>query len=47
MPHKCVRCGKLIDDGSREILSGCGSCGGKLFFFIKKARLEELQNILN
>ena len=43
MPHQCVRCGKLIEDGSKEILVGCGSCGGKLFFFIKKSRLEELQ----
>jgi hypothetical protein len=43
MPHQCVRCGKLIDDGSNEILTGCNSCGGKLFFFIKKAKLEEMK----
>lgn len=42
MPHQCVRCGKLIEDGSGEILKGCSSCGGKLFFFIKKSKLEEL-----
>ncbi|MBD3249903.1 hypothetical protein GF336_07690 [Candidatus Woesearchaeota archaeon] len=40
MPHQCVRCGTIYDDGSKEILSGC-SCGAKLFFFIKKERLKE------
>lgn len=43
MPHQCVRCGKLIDDGSNEILKGCGSCSGKLFFFLSKAKLEKMQ----
>ena len=43
MPHQCVRCGKLIEDGSKEILTGCDSCTGKLFFFIKKEKLEQLQ----
>jgi len=35
MPHQCVRCGKKISDGSRELLEGCGSCSGKFFFYIK------------
>ncbi|MEA3399311.1 MAG: Zn-ribbon containing protein [Patescibacteria group bacterium] len=43
MPHQCVACGKFIDGGSKEILEGCDDCGGKLFFFIKKSRLEKLQ----
>lgn len=43
MPHQCVRCGKLIEDGSQEILKGCNSCSGKLFFFIKKEKLDQLQ----
>ncbi len=42
MPHQCVRCNKLYDDGAQEILKGC-SCGGKLFFFIKPERLKEVQ----
>ncbi len=42
MPHQCVRCNKFHEDGSKEILSGC-SCGGKLFFFIRKERLEEIK----
>ena len=42
MPHQCVRCSTFFDDGSKELLSGC-ACGGKLFFFIKKDRIEELK----
>ena len=43
MPHQCVRCNTLYEDGAKEILSGCSSCGGKLFFFIKKSKLEQLK----
>ncbi len=42
MPHQCVRCNTIYDDTAQEILKGC-SCGGKLFFYIKKKRLEELK----
>jgi predicted nucleic acid-binding Zn-ribbon protein len=42
MPHQCVRCNTFYDDGNEVILKGC-SCGAKLFFFIKKERLEKLQ----
>ena len=44
MPHQCVRCGKLYEDGSKELLSGC-SCGGRFFFFIRKKQLEETRKI--
>ena len=44
MPHQCVRCNKFYDDGSEEIIKGC-SCGGRLFFFIKKERLEEAKQV--
>jgi uncharacterized protein len=40
MPHQCVRCGTVYEDGSKTILSGC-SCGAKLFFFVKKKNIEE------
>lgn len=43
MPHQCVRCNTLYKDGAKEILSGCSNCSGKLFFFIKQAKLEQLQ----
>jgi len=45
MPHQCVRCGKLYDDGAEEILKGC-PCGGRLFFYINKKKLEESKNIV-
>ncbi|OYT32718.1 hypothetical protein B6U93_00700 [Candidatus Woesearchaeota archaeon ex4484_78] len=45
MPHQCVRCGQIYDDGAKEILKGC-SCGGKLFFFIKKEKLKETKKII-
>ena len=45
MPHQCVRCNIFYDDGSKELLEGC-SCGGKLFFFIKKDNLEDMKKIV-
>jgi predicted nucleic acid-binding Zn-ribbon protein len=43
MPHQCVSCGAFYENGSHEILSGCSVCGGKLFFYVKKEKLEQLQ----
>ena len=42
MPHQCVRCNNFYDDGDKAILTGC-SCGGKLFFYIRKEKLEKLK----
>lgn len=36
MSHQCVRCGKLYDDGSNQVLKGCTDCQGRFFFFVKK-----------
>ena len=41
MPHQCVRCGTLYDDGAEEILKGCSSCKAKMFFYIKKDAIKE------
>lgn len=41
MPHKCVHCGRLIPENSREILEGCKNCGSHFFFFIRKEQLEK------
>ncbi|MDO8628584.1 MAG: Zn-ribbon containing protein [Nanoarchaeota archaeon] len=43
MPHQCVKCGKLFEEASQELLKGCGSCGGKFFFFMKKKDVETVQ----
>jgi predicted nucleic acid-binding Zn-ribbon protein len=37
-----VRCNTFYDDGNDVILKGC-PCGAKLFFFIKKERLQQLK----
>ena len=43
MPHQCVRCSTLYPDTAAELLKGCSKCGGKLFFYIKAERLQELK----
>ena len=44
MPHQCVRCNTFYDDGSHEIVSGC-KCGAKLFFYIRKEKLEQARKV--
>ena len=44
MPHQCVRCNTFYEDGATEIIKGC-KCGGKLFFYVKKEKLEQAQKI--
>ena len=44
MPHQCVRCNTFYDDGATEIIKGC-KCGGKLFFYIKKEKLDEAEKL--
>ena len=46
MPHQCVACNTFYEDGSTNILKGC-SCGGKLFYYIKKEKFDGLKNGLN
>ena len=46
MPHQCVRCNTLYQDGAQEILKGCG-CGARLFFYIKKKNIEEGNELIN
>lgn len=43
MPHSCVHCSKIYDDGAREILHGC-SCGSKFFFYITAEKLAKIQH---
>ena len=44
MPHQCVRCNTFYEDGAQELLKGC-PCAGKLFFYIKKEKLDEMKKI--
>jgi|TARA_B100001971_G_C17863153_1_gene369364 predicted nucleic acid-binding Zn-ribbon protein len=44
MPHQCVKCNNFYEDGAQELLKGC-SCGGRLFFYIKKKALKKSQEV--
>lgn len=43
MPHQCVKCSRIIPVGSKEILSGCGECGGRFFFYIKDDQIKSIK----
>jgi predicted nucleic acid-binding Zn-ribbon protein len=42
MPHQCLNCGSLFQDGSPELLKGCPQCNGNRFFYTKHP-LDEQQ----
>ena len=44
MPHQCVRCGNMYEDGAEEILKGC-NCGSRFFFFVNKTKLEKMKKL--
>ncbi len=46
MPHQCTKCGEIYPDAAQELLKGC-SCGSKFFYYIKKERFDELNQINN
>jgi len=46
MPHQCVKCGKVYEDGTKVILQGCTACSGKMFFYIKKEALEKKRKVV-
>ncbi len=41
MPHQCLKCGKIFEEGSSQLLKGCPDCGGNRFFFTKTPLDEE------
>ena len=41
MPHQCLKCGKIFEEGSAQLLKGCPDCGGNRFFFTKEPLNEE------
>jgi len=34
MPHECVSCGHVLEDGSDEVLEGCPECEGTTFSYV-------------
>jgi len=47
MPHQCLKCGKVFEEGSSDLLKGCPSCGGNRFFFTKEALNDEERSIIS
>jgi hypothetical protein len=41
MPHQCLKCGKVFQEGSAQLLKGCPDCGGNRFFFTKEPLNEK------
>ncbi|HEY4481686.1 MAG TPA: Zn-ribbon containing protein [Candidatus Brocadiaceae bacterium] len=45
MPHQCVHCSNIIPMGSKEVLEGCGNCGGHFFFYVKDEQLNMIKEM--
>jgi len=41
MPHECVSCGEVFDDGADEVFDGCPDCGATKFFYVKEVTGDE------
>ncbi|HEB37658.1 MAG TPA: hypothetical protein ENI14_03240 [Thermoplasmatales archaeon] len=41
MPHQCLNCGEVFEEGSPSLLKGCPKCGGKRFFYMKEPLSKE------
>lgn len=37
MPHQCLKCGTLFDEGTTTILRGCPDCKGTRFYYTEEA----------
>jgi len=47
MPHQCLKCGKIFEEGSNQLLKGCPVCNGNHFFYTKEPLNEEHRKLLN
>ncbi|MHC1636413.1 MAG: Zn-ribbon domain-containing protein [Candidatus Methanospirareceae archaeon] len=39
--HKCVRCGRIFEKITEEMLRGCPECGSNLFFYIREQKTAD------
>ena len=46
MPHQCLKCGKIFEEGSSQLLKGCPDCNGNRFFFTKKPLDEKERDLI-
>jgi len=44
MPHQCLKCGRVFEEGSSQLLKGCSNCGGNRFFFTKEPLDDKQRN---
>jgi predicted nucleic acid-binding Zn-ribbon protein len=44
MPHQCLKCGLVFEEGSAQLLKGCPDCGGNRFFFTKEPLDEKARD---
>ena len=47
MPHQCLKCGHVFEEGSSQVLRGCPGCGGNRFFFTKQPLNAEEREIIS
>ena len=46
MPHQCLKCGKVFEEGSSQLLKGCPNCNGNRFFYTKKPLDEKARSTI-
>ena len=46
MPHQCLKCGKVFEEGSSQLLKGCPNCNGNRFFYTKEPLDEKERNTI-
>lgn len=47
MPHQCLKCGRIFEEGSSQLLKGCPDCGGNRFFYTKEPLNEKEREVIN
>lgn len=46
MPHQCLKCGMIFEEGSSQLLKGCPSCSGNRFFYTKEPLDEKARKTI-
>jgi uncharacterized protein len=47
MPHQCLKCGHVFEEGSSQLLKGCPNCGGNRFFFTREPLNEAERDVIS
>jgi predicted nucleic acid-binding Zn-ribbon protein len=47
MPHQCLKCGRIFEEGSSQLLRGCPDCGGNQFFFTKQPLNQNERDVIS